>query len=156
MQASYNYTLYEGGLYNNPNGVPMTAFNIWYTGAGTTVTMQSSGGNTGAITDLHLIVDGVTVSSYSGTATLDANTTLTQVVAWIAGVSGFNATLLATTPATSRSAQAQPWGGGPGANILANGGGYGNAVNANNTIPFVISAQRGFADHHVHRGRRSL
>lgn len=100
INGSYNCTLYETGGYNNPGLTPMDALSIWYSGAASVAQVQKTTAN-GVAGTLSLIEDGVTSPSSPSVA---LNRTLTQLVADINSVTGWNATLLATTPALSRNA----------------------------------------------------
>lgn len=110
MLGSYNSTIFQTGEWNSPHVTPLDAFNIWYTGGATTATISTSGGNTGAITSVILIEDGVSTLTVS----VNTATTLTGLVASIAAQAGWNTTLLATTPQVSRSALNIWTGSNPG------------------------------------------
>lgn len=135
VQASYNSTINNAGLYNNPNAVAMAAYSIWYGGAGTLATEQTTGGNTGAITGYKIVVDGSTIGT---PLTVTVNTTFTDLVAYINSLTNFHATLLATTPQTSRSANSV-WFGVPGPSVPGNE--YGNAI----IVPLAIPHSSGSA-----------
>lgn len=131
-QASYNCTVYQTGLYNNPNAVPLGALSIYCDLPSATV--QSLGGFTGNTTALVFKVAGVTVLTYTLTGTdlwSDVNTAVNAIVS-----GAWHSTLLATTPALSRSVSLA-WGG-PG---LVPTTTY--AYNAAITTPLAISTSSG-------------